>query len=340
MGGLLTSHSVSKKDTQRQHNILSDTSERCEDECLDNICQKRSLYSRNDAYQYFTGQLSVEHFFDLYTDLCGISVYDDECTLEWNLLRKYLGNGYNHCDIITSDLFVEKAVMRYLRVEIMFGEELDELDFRTDQEKKRLCEFGKLGSKLLKYPAHGQQLFCTIKIGDMYTATFMKFPFMTEVFNQLRLSTKSAIMSTTEARLKTCKRLQNTYDASVEDFAYNLAEAGLYLTTDAVLSQCFECGGLVNIGKCDFDPWYMHAKYHPCCPYLLRMKGQEYVDRVRREFKKQVTIKPQCILQFDNRWHAPDGGDNEDSDWTDSGSECSDYFSENEDDDDNDEYIM
>jgi hypothetical protein len=115
--------------------VLSDTSERCEDECIDNICQKRSLYSTNDAYQYFTGQLSVEHFFDLYTDLCGISVYDDECTLEWNLLRKYLGNGYNHCDIITSDLFVEKAVMRYLRVEIMLGEELDELDFRTDQEK-------------------------------------------------------------------------------------------------------------------------------------------------------------------------------------------------------------
>lgn len=332
MGSYLTKQKFGERERGGQEVVLNN-SEICEEEIMDNFSPKRSLYSRNDSYKYFQGQFDIQHFFDIYTDICGVLIYDEECTLEWNLLRNYLGENYNHVDIVTSPLFVEKPVMRYLRVEIILGNELDELDFRTEEEKKRLTEFGKLGSKLLKYPVHGQQLFCTIKIGDMYTATFMKFPFMTEVFNQLHLSTRSAIMSTTEARLKTCKRLQNTYDASVEDFAYNLAEAGLYLTTDAVLSQCFECGGLVNIGKCDFDPWYMHAKYHPCCPYLLRMKGQEYVDRVRKEFKKQVTITPKCILQFDNRWHAPDTEDNDDTDWTDSGSECSDYFSENEEED-------
>ncbi|XP_063430558.1 uncharacterized protein LOC134712697 [Mytilus trossulus] len=335
MGSLLvTPSSGNRRDIQTQNNHSE--REVCEDSTLEDICPKRQLYSTNNYYQYYTGQLGPNHFFHLYTELCGISIYGEECDLEWNLLRLYLGHGYRHIDIVTCEDFVEKTTMRYLRIGINFGEELDEMDFRTEVEKKRLEEFGKIGSKLLKYPSHGQQLFCTIKTGDMYTATFMKFPFMTEVFNQLHLSTRSTLMSTTEARLKTCKRLQNTYDASVEDFAYNLAEAGLYLTTDAVLSQCFECGGLVNIGKLDFDPWHMHAKYHPCCPFLLENKRQDYVDRIRREFKKQVVLKPRCILQFDNRWHAPDTEENnDDTDWTDSGSECSDYYSENSENEEN-----
>lgn len=349
MGSLLSVEWKPERGTDLQHldrvtvdeEIPADT---CVLITLECIFPKRSLYSTNRYYEYYKGQLGYDHFFDLYLDLCGICIkgqgdVDDECDFEWNSFRNYLGKNYNHVNILTCKDFLETTVMRYVRVGINFGEDLDELVFRQDEEKRRLEEFGKLGSKLLKYPVQGQQLFCTINTGDMYTATFMKFPFMTEVFKHLGLSTKSAIMSTMEARLKTCKRLQNTYDASVEDFAYNLAEAGLYLTTDEILSQCFECGGLVNIGKCDFDPWKVHAKYHPCCPYLLKIKGQEYVDRIRRDFKDQVDINPRCILQFDSRWHAPDTEDNDDSDWTESASDCSDYYSENE-SDETDEDIL
>lgn len=48
--------------------------------------------------------------------------------------------------------------------------------------------------------------------------------------------------------------------------------------------RCFHCdGGLRNWDPED-EPWYEHAKWFPTCPYLLLVKGQEFVDEVQRMY--------------------------------------------------------
>lgn len=57
----------------------------------------------------------------------------------------------------------------------------------------------------------------------------------------------------------------------------DLAEAGFYYTGAADRVKCFECGVQVHRWKKDDDAWIEHARFAPRCPYVLRMKGPEFV---------------------------------------------------------------
>nr|WAS29203.1 inhibitor of apoptosis protein 1 [Eriocheir hepuensis] len=62
-----------------------------------------------------------------------------------------------------------------------------------------------------------------------------------------------------------------------------LAEAGFFYCGLSDHVRCYHCGnGLRNWEKED-DPWEEHARWYPECVYVHVKKGQEFIDKVRRE---------------------------------------------------------
>ncbi|KAK3596602.1 hypothetical protein CHS0354_035879 [Potamilus streckersoni] len=61
-----------------------------------------------------------------------------------------------------------------------------------------------------------------------------------------------------------------------------VADAGFYYTGLQDVVRCFACdGGLKNWDPED-DPWIEHARWFPQCPFVLRVKGHEFIVLVRR----------------------------------------------------------
>ncbi|KAL3883075.1 hypothetical protein ACJMK2_029368 [Sinanodonta woodiana] len=61
-----------------------------------------------------------------------------------------------------------------------------------------------------------------------------------------------------------------------------VADAGFYYTGLQDVVRCFACdGGLKNWDPED-EPWIEHARWFPQCPFVKRVKGQEFIDIVRR----------------------------------------------------------
>jgi hypothetical protein len=49
--------------------------------------------------------------------------------------------------------------------------------------------------------------------------------------------------------------------------------------------RCHYCdGGLRNWESAD-DPWEEHARWFPFCKYIIKMKGKEYIDSIRRKYE-------------------------------------------------------
>ncbi|XP_042857633.1 death-associated inhibitor of apoptosis 2-like [Penaeus japonicus] len=76
----------------------------------------------------------------------------------------------------------------------------------------------------------------------------------------------------------------------------DLAEAGFFYCGLSDHVRCFHCGnGLRNWEKDDV-PWNEHARWYPECSYVLLKKGQEFIDKVRREkppyIRKAPAVKP------------------------------------------------
>ena len=60
-----------------------------------------------------------------------------------------------------------------------------------------------------------------------------------------------------------------------------LVEAGFYFANVSDHVKCFHCGGgLRNWGEND-DPWEEHARGYPHCRFVLLMKGQKFIDKVK-----------------------------------------------------------
>lgn len=72
-----------------------------------------------------------------------------------------------------------------------------------------------------------------------------------------------------------------------------LAEAGLFYTGVEDRVNCFACGGGLKDWDIDDDPWVEHAiKLDGKCCFLLTIKGQKFIDRVRGDLnKRETTIK-------------------------------------------------
>ncbi|CAG2240685.1 unnamed protein product [Mytilus edulis] len=61
---------------------------------------------------------------------------------------------------------------------------------------------------------------------------------------------------------------------------YDLSECGLFFTHFEDCVRCFQCGiGLRNWEE-DDNPWVEHARWSRKCQYLIRRKGQEFIDNV------------------------------------------------------------
>ncbi|XP_076076498.1 inhibitor of apoptosis protein-like isoform X2 [Mytilus galloprovincialis] len=61
---------------------------------------------------------------------------------------------------------------------------------------------------------------------------------------------------------------------------YDLAECGFFFTHFEDCVRCFHCGiGLRNWEE-DDNPWVEHARWSRKCQYLIRRKGQEFIDSV------------------------------------------------------------
>ncbi|KAL3883678.1 hypothetical protein ACJMK2_029917 [Sinanodonta woodiana] len=89
-----------------------------------------------------------------------------------------------------------------------------------------------------------------------------------------------------------------------------VAQAGFYYTGLQDVVRCFACdGGLKNWDPED-DPWIEHARWFPSCPFVQKVKGQEYVELVRRmteESDEEEDVVVHSTFQRNNPMaHPPD----------------------------------
>ncbi|KAK6166640.1 hypothetical protein SNE40_023286 [Patella caerulea] len=61
-----------------------------------------------------------------------------------------------------------------------------------------------------------------------------------------------------------------------------IAEAGFYFLDREDAVKCFFCGGVLKSWRDEDIPWNEHAKWFPKCAYLLRIKGQDFVNSIHQ----------------------------------------------------------
>lgn len=79
-----------------------------------------------------------------------------------------------------------------------------------------------------------------------------------------------------------------------------VATAGFYYTMDHDIVRCFCC----DLGLSEWDendsPWTEHARHSPNCWYLKRVKGQNFIDDIQKDWKKIYNPKfPNLIDEGD-----------------------------------------
>ncbi|VTJ85687.1 Hypothetical predicted protein [Marmota monax] len=87
-------------------------------------------------------------------------------------------------------------------------------------------------------------------------------------------------MQTHTARMRTFMY----WPASVPVQPEQLASAGFYYVDRNDDVKCFCCDGGLRCWESGDDPWVEHAKWFPRCEFLIRMKGQEFVDEIQARY--------------------------------------------------------
>ncbi|XP_074160507.1 baculoviral IAP repeat-containing protein 2-like isoform X1 [Sminthopsis crassicaudata] len=95
-----------------------------------------------------------------------------------------------------------------------------------------------------------------------------------------RFSVSNLSMQTHAARMKTFV----TWPPQIPVHPEQLASAGFYYVGRNDDVKCFCCDGGLRCWESGDDPWVEHAKWFPRCEYLIRMKGQEFVDQVQARY--------------------------------------------------------
>ena len=256
---------------------------------------------RKGGMKHYITQFGYSFIFNLYTTVCGVTINEHEETIyfEWNLIKDYLSDEYHHYDAITSASNSCKAGSKLCIVKIVIRLAEEELDteFESWRRKQNLDSFAKMVCRIVPKPRYGEQLMCYVK-GDEYVTGRLKHYFIQPVFRQGGVVLGSRRHEDLQMRLDSCRRLQSGFDASIDAFSLQLAEAGYFLTTDNSLAQCYECGGILQLKDFNFDPWEDHAYWHPSCPYLLAQKGREFIENVRKELKKKCNFSRECMFTF------------------------------------------
>ncbi|XP_055970898.1 baculoviral IAP repeat-containing protein 2 [Sorex fumeus] len=109
---------------------------------------------------------------------------------------------------------------------------------------------------------------------------FPDCPFLENSLETLRFSISNLSMQTCAARLRTFM----CWPSSVPVHPEQLASAGFYCVGRNDDVKCFCCDGGLRCWESGDDPWVEHAKWFPRCEFLIRMKGQEFVDDVQARY--------------------------------------------------------
>ncbi|XP_061188304.1 uncharacterized protein LOC133196429 [Saccostrea echinata] len=300
---------------------------------------------RKDSLSHYVAELGILHFFSIYQKVCGVSIEDNAAVLSWKTIAPYMYDTYHHADLLRCQTLTKRK-LNVVKVCVTVEEHAVGHEFETNEGMVQLKAFSKLVRKMIPLPVCGEQLMCYVK-GDVYLTGILKYFFIRQVFTDTGVVLGRSEYDDMHRRLESCRRLQEGFDVSVDDFSLKLAEAGYFLTNDIKLAQCFKCGGVLQLKQFDFDPWEDHAYWHPSCPFLLKARGQEFVDKVRLELKQRCDFNSECVFTFKLRNLAPvqpsrrlpaesessdesDDYEEEDDDYFGSESPESDYFSDDE----------
>ncbi|XP_062052918.1 baculoviral IAP repeat-containing protein 2 [Lepus europaeus] len=109
---------------------------------------------------------------------------------------------------------------------------------------------------------------------------FPKCPFLENSLETLRFSISNLSMQTHASRMRTFMYWPSSVPVGPEQ----LASAGFYYVGRNDDVKCFCCDGGLRCWESGDDPWVEHAKWFPRCEFLIRMKGQEFVDEIQARF--------------------------------------------------------
>ncbi|XP_051011847.1 baculoviral IAP repeat-containing protein 2 [Acomys russatus] len=106
---------------------------------------------------------------------------------------------------------------------------------------------------------------------------FPDCPFLENSSETQRLSISNLSMQTHSARMRTFVYWPSGVPVQPEQ----LASAGFYYADCNDHVKCFCCDGGLRCWESGDDPWVEHAKWFPRCEFLIRMKGQKFVDEIQ-----------------------------------------------------------
>ncbi|XP_076969252.1 baculoviral IAP repeat-containing protein 2 isoform X2 [Tamandua tetradactyla] len=109
---------------------------------------------------------------------------------------------------------------------------------------------------------------------------FPNCPFLENSLETLRFSISNLSMQTYATRLRTFMYWPSSVPVQPE----HLASAGFYYVGRNDDVKCFCCDGGLRCWESGDDPWVEHAKWFPRCEFLIRMKGQEFVDEIQARY--------------------------------------------------------
>uniref|UniRef100_A0A8C5W648 Baculoviral IAP repeat containing 2 n=1 Tax=Microcebus murinus TaxID=30608 RepID=A0A8C5W648_MICMU len=109
---------------------------------------------------------------------------------------------------------------------------------------------------------------------------FPNCPFLENSLETLRFSISNLSMQTHAARMRTFMCWPSIVPVQPEQ----LASAGFYYVGRNDDVKCFCCDGGLRCWESGDDPWVEHAKWFPRCEFLIRMKGQGFVDEIQGRY--------------------------------------------------------
>lgn len=83
-------------------------------------------------------------------------------------------------------------------------------------------------------------------------------------------------------RLRTFK----DWPKSMKQTPEQMSDAGFFYTQLSDRVICFSCGGGLRQWTETDIPWEQHAVWYSKCNYLQLMKGQEYIEQIKKKFDK------------------------------------------------------
>lgn len=90
-----------------------------------------------------------------------------------------------------------------------------------------------------------------------------------------------------DARLRTFE----TWPRAMSQTKEELATAGFYYTGSGDQTLCYHCGGGLRDWEAEDNVWEQHAKWFDYCPYLIMVKGRDFISRVtNRRYYTPVNI--------------------------------------------------